>query len=334
MMFRPAFLITIDTEGDNLWSKPRSVTTRNAGYLPRFQTLCEKYGLKPTYLTNWEMVHSPAFREFGQDLVARETGEIGMHLHAWDSPPLFPLTADDIHYQPFLVDYPEHQMREKVKVLTGALEDTFGMTMLSHRAGRWSFNETYARILVNHGYRVDCSVTPYVSWGSTFGDPGGKGGTDFSQFPERAYFVDLNDIRRPGDSPLLELPMTIVQPSYRGVIGAAQALLARNRFGTRVTNKFLPKCQWLRPTGRNRKQLLRILAITLLERRSYVEFMLHSSELMPGGNPALQSPESIEALYDDLESLFTAARGVFEGQTLREYYSRLAPHPNDTCGKL
>ena len=184
-MTRPAFLVTIDTEGDNLWSKPRVVTTRNSGYLPRFQALCEKFGLKPTYLANWEMVHSPAFREFGRDLLARRTGEIGMHLHAWNSPPLAPLTADDDYYHPFLIDYPENQMREKVKALTGALEDTFGATMTSHRAGRWSFNETYARILVDHGYRIDCSVTPYISWASTIGDPVAKGVQTFQSSPTR-----------------------------------------------------------------------------------------------------------------------------------------------------
>ena len=60
-----AFLITIDTEGDDLWSKPREITAANAETLPRFQELCERYRLKPTYLVNWEMVQSPFFREFG-----------------------------------------------------------------------------------------------------------------------------------------------------------------------------------------------------------------------------------------------------------------------------
>jgi hypothetical protein len=295
--------------------------------------LCEKYGFKPTYLTNWEMVHSCAFREFGKDILARKTGEIGMHLHAWDSPPLVSLTADDARYQPFLIEYPEDQMREKVKVLTGALQDTFGVTIVSHRAGRWSFNETYARILVDLGYHVDCSVTPYVSWASTFGDPAGRGGTDFSQFPDTAYFVNLNDIHRPGDSPLLELPMTIVQPSYSGVLGATRALLARHRFGVRVTNHFIPSCQWLRPTGRNRKELLHIFAIARQEQRPYIEFTLHSSELMPGGSPTFPSREGIEALYDDLEVLFRAARDTCEGQTLREYYGRLVPHQDGIGGE-
>lgn len=332
-MTRPAFLVTIDTEGDNLWSRPRAVTTRNAEYLPRFQALCEKYGLKPTYLTNWEMVHSPAFREFGRGLLVRRMGEIGMHLHAWNSPPLFPLTADDDRYQPFLIDYPEDQMREKVKVLTHELEDAFGVAMVSHRAGRWSFNETYARVLVDHGYRVDCSVTPHISWASTPGDPAGNGGTDFSRFPDTAYFVNLKDIRQPGDSPLLELPVTIVPPSYPHVLRLMRATLARNPFGARVANRFFPPALWLRPTRSNRKKLLHILSTAQQEQHPYVEFMLHSSELMPGGSPTFQSRESIEALYDDLEALFTATRDIFQGLTLYDYYECQAPQQAGIGGK-
>lgn len=39
---KPAFLITIDTEGDNIWARRLPITTRNAEYLPRFQKLCER----------------------------------------------------------------------------------------------------------------------------------------------------------------------------------------------------------------------------------------------------------------------------------------------------
>ena len=92
---RPSFLITIDTEGDNLRSKPAEVTTRNARFLPRFQRLCDRFGFKPTYLTNWEMANCPAFSEFAADVLARGAGEDGMHLHAWDSLPCMPLTGED-----------------------------------------------------------------------------------------------------------------------------------------------------------------------------------------------------------------------------------------------
>jgi len=79
----PSFLITIDTEGDNLWAKTRSISTRNSQSLYRFQALCERYQFQPTYLTNYEMAICPVFQEFGRDILKRQVGEIGMHLHAW-----------------------------------------------------------------------------------------------------------------------------------------------------------------------------------------------------------------------------------------------------------
>jgi hypothetical protein len=145
---RGAFLITIDTEGDDLWSKPREITVSNALALPRFQELCERYGLKPTYLVNWEMATAASFVEFGRAVLERGTGEIGMHLHAWNSPPLVPLSDDDFTHQPYLLEYPERLIREKVNVMTDTLESTFGVKMRSHRAGRWGLDEVYAKILI------------------------------------------------------------------------------------------------------------------------------------------------------------------------------------------
>ena len=67
---KPFFLITIDAEGDNLWNKPKIITTNNAKFLSRFQLLCDSYGLKPTYLTNYEMACSDVFKEFGHDVIS------------------------------------------------------------------------------------------------------------------------------------------------------------------------------------------------------------------------------------------------------------------------
>jgi hypothetical protein len=321
----PAFLITVDTEGDNLWAKPRAVTTRNAEYLSRFQSLCERYRLRPTYLTNWEMARAPAFQAFAKDLLARSAGEIGMHLHAWNSPPLARLTADDDQHAPYLIEYPEPVIREKVNVMTQALEDTFGVKMLSHRAGRWSFNETYARILVEHGYRVDCSVTPHVSWRFCKGDPSRDGGTDFTRFPESAYFLDLADIRRPGDSPLLELPVTIIRTrAYPRPIEALRSGLSGSFYGSAIMRRLFPSYLWLMPTGENGPALLRVLDIAKQHQRPYVEMAIHSSELMPGGSPKLQSPDQIERLYADLETLFSTAAQTFTGRTLAEYHERMS----------
>lgn len=160
------------------------------------------------------MVNCPAFHESAADARNRGTAEIGMHLHAWNSPPIAPLANVDYADQPYLVEYPGAQLREKVKALTDALESTFGTKMLSHRAGRWAFNEVYAEVLVENGYRVDCSVTPHVSWKAELGDPAGTGGSDYTGFPNSSYWMDPSDVSQPGSpdrgSGLLEVPMTVM----------------------------------------------------------------------------------------------------------------------------
>jgi len=292
---KPAFLITIDTEGDNLWSSPKKITTENSHYLPRFQEFCEKYGFKPTWLANYEMAECSAFVEFGRDILQRRTGEIGMHLHAWDSPPI---TNDALKNQAFLIEYPEKVMWDKIRFITDLLEHHFDCKIVSHRAGRWAFNSCYAHLLVKNGYLVDCSVTPLVSWKHVLGDPNGNGGTDYTRFPSQPYFMDLERIDYEGNSPLLEVPVSIVLKSNE-----------------------LHIISWLRPNGCNRDSMLDILQKACNEQWLCIEFMLHSSELMPGGSPTFQTKDSIEALYDDLEILFSKAAEQFQGKTLSEFYN-------------
>lgn len=323
-MASPFFLITIDTEGDNLWARPRQITTRNAEYLPRFQALCERYGMRPTYLTNYEMAVSPAFQEFARDVLARGVGEIGMHLHAWNSPPIRPLTDDDYGRHPYLIEFPLEIMREKVVRLTDLLSSTFGVPMRSHRAGRWAIDERYARLLVECGYQVDCSVTPGISWRCHLGDPNGRGGADYRSFPCHSYFLDLDDVQRPGTSPLLEVPVTII-PDRRRFTRGLRRLAAGVRPALKVVNRFARPVQWLRPNGRNARALLDILRDPIVTAAGYAEMALHSSELMPGGSPTFQTPESVERVYADVEQLFAHAAGSFRPATLTEFHDAATP---------
>lgn len=316
---KPYFLITIDTEGDNLWSKPQKITTKNAEFLSRFQSLCERYRLRPTYLTNFEMATSPVFQKFGRDIIERNKGEIGMHLHAWNTPPLIPLTENDYFFQPYLIEYPGEIMRKKILFMTDLLESTFETKMVSHRAGRWSFNERYARILIELGYKVDCSVTPNISWKQSIGDPSQWGGTDYDNFPKEPYYLDLNHIERPGYSGLLELPVTIMQKK-RPIINAFTHIFGNDLIICRVLNGFFTSSFWLRPNRTNLDQLLNIIKLSILDNRMHVEFMLHSSELMPGGSPLFSAEKDIEKLYKDLECLFKFASKTCNAATLSEFY--------------
>ncbi|PHM72726.1 polysaccharide deacetylase family protein [Xenorhabdus kozodoii] len=314
-MNKSAFIITIDTEGDNLWQNSGKISTKNTQFLPRFQSLCERFGFKPVWLTNYEMAMDEGYIEFAKDVIARNTGEIGMHLHAWNSPPIIPLTDDDMGYKPYLIEYPKDQIKAKIDLMTHLLEDKLQTKMLSHRAGRWAFNEYYAQLLVEYGYQVDCSVTPKVNWNFTKGDPNGKGGTDYRHFPDHAYFMDLQDISKEGDSSLLQVPMSI-QYKHSGMMNFIKQKYDRLRGKQRS-----PSVNWLRPKGGNLAQMKTVVQQTLTNGSDYVEFMLHSSEFMPGGSPTFKDEEQIELLYQDLEELFNFLKPLVQGMTLVEYYN-------------
>jgi hypothetical protein len=317
-MSETPFVITIDTEGDDLWSKPREISTRNARCLPRFQALCERFGFKPVYLTNYEMAMSDAFVEFARDVLARGTGEIGMHLHAWNSPPLVPLTNDDFHYQPYLIEYPDAVMKEKIKVVTRLLEDRFDRAMISHRAGRLAFDGRYAAMLLDEGYRVDCSVSPGLDWRGTPGDPNGKGGSDYRSFPHRPYFLSPSDVSVPTSSGLLEVPMTIrASGLYRRAPWVYRIPVLRQAANRLVS----PALDHLCPTESNLGGMLRAARAARAEGAVHTAFTLHSSELMPGGSPSFRNATDIERLYEDLEILFDELSTWCRGMTLKEFHA-------------
>jgi len=312
---KPAFLVTIDTEGDDLWSRPRMITTHNTSALPRFQALCETWGLRPTWLVNYEMAMDDEFVRFGRDVLRRGAGEIGMHLHAWHSPPLVPLTDDDLSHQPYLTEYPHDVVEAKVAFMTTLLRERFETAIASHRAGRWGFDAHYARTLAALGYFVDCSVCPHVSWRDVPGDPAGSGGPDFRRFPDRPYLLDLDCIDRPGDSHLLEIPMSVLRSPLHRIAPWAYVtpVLRRWAWASR------PDRLWLYPNGTNRSDLLHIVDEALASGRPYVEMVLHSSELVPRGGPNAADAVRIEQMYSDLCTLFRHAAPSFAGRTLAEF---------------
>ena len=321
-MSETPFIITIDAEGDDLWASPREITTRNAEYLPRFQSLCERFRFKPVYLANYEMAMSGVFVEFARDVVARGAGEIGMHLHAWNSQPLEPLTGVDFRFHPYLIEYPEAVMKEKIRTLTRLLEDRLDQKMISHRAGRWAFDGRYAAMLLDEGYRVDCSVTPGCDWCGNPGDPRGNGGSDYTAFPDRPYFLSPPDISVPAAGALLEVPMTIRSSSlYQSAPWAYRVPLLRQ-----AAHRVSPKLSWLCPTPlleqHNLNAMLQVARAARAEGVAHLEFMLHSSELMPGGSPAFKDASEIERLYEHLEMLFEDLAAWCCGTTLKEFHAR------------
>jgi len=312
----PIFIITIDTEGDNLWDNPKIISTKNARFLPRFQTLCEQYNFKPTYLVNYEMAQDKQFQSFGRNILKKQTGEIGLHIHPWNSPPL---DNSQPTYQSYLFELSNVMLEAKIDYMHDLLMRVFGIVPVSHRAGRWGFDGRVARALAQRGYLVDCSVTPSVSWSHYKGDPNGSGGSDYTGFPYNPYFMNLDDIKQSAQTPLLQVPMTI-RPRLNSTILKLYNYIRDIRMRYLLEHRVVPSHDWLRPDGRNLDRMIRLVDRVIKENSPVLEFMLHSSELMPAGSPLFSSKTQIDNLYEHLTILFEhlVSRGTI-GMTLAEY---------------
>ncbi|MBP3819026.1 MAG: hypothetical protein J6H31_12080 [Butyrivibrio sp.] len=301
------FLITIDTEGDYIWNRKtwsknsikNRITVRNGAYLEKFQRLCEKYGFKPTYLVDYEMTTSEPFVEMARDRLERGMLEIGMHMHGWTTPPYFELKRGTKSggNHPYIGEYPKNIIDEKVHLITDKIIEVFGIRPQSHRSGRWYLDNKYISILRKYGYTSDCSVTPGVDWTNNVGLTDGSHGNDYSKYPVFAYEMDILRLNKKGKSGVMEVPVTT----------------ARKDDGRLVQ---------LRPYRHNIEDLLWLLEKTKDNNCDYIEFMIHSSELMRAGSPNFLTDRDIDVLYDDMEKLFAEISIDYKGETISGYVNR------------
>jgi len=315
-------IITIDTEADNQWERLGDLTTANIDYLPRFQELCNRYALKTTYLCSYEVVASPQFDKVIAAYEHQGMAEVGAHLHPWSNPPYEddPFTGTGKHAYPS--ELPVGIFRRKMEALTEIIHSRIGRPPRSYRAGRWGFCASHIPVLLDLGYEADCSVTPLVSWR---GHPGAKeGGPDFRGAPAAPYFLDIADVCRRGDSRLLEVPVTILHTSRAMASTTLRSIFAARRkgFPCKVLNKiFKLDPQWFRPYPHMSAGRLKDVYRAARKRGlPVVEMMFHSSELMPGGSPYTPTEESVEQLYEKLESIFDyVSQAGCTGTTLTEF---------------
>ncbi len=301
------FILTIDTEGDNQWDHGIGISVENIRYVPRFQDLCNKYKIKPTYLVTSEICNDEFSKEIFSEYAKSEIAEIGTHLHSWTTPPFLDMEGyrynDDIHA--FASEIPEELMSEKLKTLTGQIEKSFDVRPTSFRSGRYGFNENVARILTDLSYTVDSSVTPYTSWTTHKGLPGGSGGSDFIDKTPVPYNYSFNG------HTLLEIPITILPTRfplnfsksfadhyYRNVKGSYFLRALRK---LRLTHQPL----WLRPHNFMTPELFgEIYHEAKKNNLPFLVMMFHSSELMAGCSIYRKDQDAIEKLYELLESFF------------------------------
>ncbi len=301
------FIITIDTEGDNQWDHGRHVTVENIKYIPRFQQLCKKYQIKPTYLVTSEICHDGYAKEIFTEYLSENVAEIGSHLHSWTTAPF--VDKDGYRYNDqnhaFATDLPENLLRKKIENLTLEIEESFGIRPLSFRSGRYGFNTEVAKILAENSYLVDSSVTPFVSWARNKGINSEMGGPDFidnTPFPYKYNF---------SSSSLLEIPITILPTKFPLNKNKNIASQYFRNVDKNIPLKILRKLRfqnqplWLRPfPWMNMDSFKELYNEAKNKKLPYFVMMFHSSELMPNCSAYRSDKNDIDKLYDLLEHFF------------------------------
>lgn len=298
-------LITVDTEGDNLWNYKdgATISTENCTYIPRFQELCESFGFIPTYLTNYEMAMDKRWVMYGRQKQFEGKCEIGLHIHAWNSPPYYYL-EDIFGGNAYITEYPEPVIEEKISNLCHLLSSAFDNKVSSARSGRWATNDFYFSSLIANNIHVDCSITPFIDHTPLVGRTikSGPNYKNYSIEPSLIY---------PG---LVEIPMTTRHIKWQGE-GSLKHRIRTSLLGDRM---------WLRPIKLS-KSYLKVITDSVIEDGSdYLQFMIHSSELMPGCSPYFKTNEEVDMLFNLMKWYFMYIFELgFTGSSLTDYAAKI-----------
>lgn len=300
-------MVGVDTEADDQWTLEgrKRLSVENARALPRLQTLCDAYGVRPSYLVTHEMATREPSRSILRDLLATGRCEIGAHLHPWSSPPY---REEDLGGRyPSQLDHA--QLETQLRELTAAIETSVGVRPVSYRAGRHGFDSRSLRILEELRYRVDTSVDPLFNETR-------KGGPSFAGAPVSPYWPDHDDVRRSGTSRVLEIPVSAatspaLPKSIERRFTSMPAIPWRGylkRLGLHAV--------WLRPSYSSVEDAKALASALVARGVPTLNMLFHSSELVPGGSPYNRTEADVDRFFERLERVFEhivkrlEARGV------------------------
>jgi len=292
---RPRLLVGIDTEGDDQWSDAarRNLEVRNAERLPALQELFDRHGVRPAYLVTHEMATREPAASILRELAATGRCEIGTHLHPWSSPPF---REEDLAAHTYPHNLPTDLLERQLTELTETIAARIGVRPRTYRAGRNGFDGRTLPILERLGYAVDTSVDPLFNERR-------KRGMCFAGAPVRPYFPDPRDVRRPGASRVLEVPISSATlPQLPKGVEGLYTRLPPLRFRSALKRLGL-RPVWLRPSYARLPDMCRLADHLAARRDGVLNVGFHSSELLPGGSPYTPDAESVTRFQDVLERL-------------------------------
>ncbi len=287
----PRYSITVDTEEEFDWAGPFTRDQHGTTHVPaiiRFQSMCEKHGVTPSYLVDYPIANDSAAVELLAGFAASGTAEIGVQLHPWVNPPFSETIS--VHNS-FACNLPAKLEREKLTALHALIVERFGVIPDMYRAGRYGAGPNTPAILSDLGISIDTSVRSRFDYSN-------QGGPDYSDYPLNPYWINPRT--------LIELPVTTVYVGQLRGIGnpmfqeffssdASRAILSRTGLLERIA---------LTPEGIPLDRAIAGIDSALHEGVGILNFSFHSPSLAPGHTSYVRNENDLEVFYAWWEGVF------------------------------
>jgi len=295
-------VVSLDVEEEGLFSGsyPRQgAGLTNIAELSRLEFLPREFGLPLTLLCDYPVLTDASSRDRLSRLLGRIEGELGGHLHPWNTPP-FP---DMPWPEPVSTAVmPLAVFRAKLDSLQQAVRAFAGHPATSFRMGRWNLFRRALPVLAAAGFTVDSSVAPLRQVAS---------GPDHFLAPSDPYW--LHPAGQAGPR-LLEAPTTQV-PLFPGSPRLAYALA--RRLPERGREALLGGFMKTLTLGVNPvwmpEATMRLAAWTHARRGGQVLTLFwHSSELLPGASPHFPDLAAVDAFLGKVRRFAGWLRRTFD----------------------
>lgn len=285
-------MVIVDTEEEFDWSAPLSRANRSVNSVAAQSAAHEifaNYGVVPTYVVDYPVAVTESSIGVLTDLLKAGVCEIGAHLHPWVNPP----DVEDVNaFNSYPGNLPADLEREKLEVLSAAIENNIGFRPRVYKAGRYGLGINTAAILKETGYDVDLSVVPYTSFAA-------DGGPDYRTFGASPYWFGAK-------RKLLEIPLTC---GFAGVLAtsgprAFPALSSDLGMKLRLPGiaarlRLLERIR-LTPEGIDHAAHRRLINSMLAEGHRVFAMTYHSPSLQPGNTPYVRDKADLKAFLGTL----------------------------------
>lgn len=295
------FVVTVDTEADDAWAHPDEIRLDNIRALPRFQELCERFSVVPTYLLTYECAHRDEALSILAPIADSARCEIGHHLHVWTCPP-FAIGDRDVDRRFVLAHQfmlPDALFVQKAERLRQEIEMSFGRSPTSHRAGRWGIDQRSVDWLCGAGFVAETSLRPSVRLPPSLGH---HASTRYTLHRNPFLWASTD-----GDTGLVELPVTVDFPQGAAARACRAWLASGLPFDSAVARVYrkLGGQRQLRPNPRYRPgELSGIVDAAIRQGVRVLNLMLHSSELALGCSPLSRNEDDARRVWLQLAEVF------------------------------